>query len=828
MIAFSISDENGLFKTKINVNADSLIVKISSINYRNESRIIPNTSQYLRFELTLDVKQLDSIIVQGLAIEKHGDTLSYLVQSFTKTEDRSIEDVLRRMPGIEVGSGGEILYQNIPINKFYVEGLDLMEGRYSIISKNLPQGSVSTVDILENHQPIRMLQDKVDSQQAAINLKLKKVISSTGTAQLGTGFSPLLWNVNVSPMTFSKNFQVISSWQANNTGNDVSQQLKVLTLDELSESKFRPLGQEEMLNVVTANPPEIKQSRYLFNNIHLINFNGICRITPEDNLRTNIFFVSNKWQAKTTLLRTVFTPGDTLSFREQSDYYPSAKYLLGNFSLNRNAKKNYLNNELKFQTSWDKEFGVTMIEGKSITQFLNNPARNISNNLRTFSPLGKYYIELHSSISYDCGPQNLEIKPGVFESVLNNSLSIKSINQIIDLKRFYTENSAGIVACIKHFTILPKIGICYEQQNLSSKMLLEKSTGEIQISPESINNLEYKYLDPYANTTFEFKKSKLTFKNSFFFDWHNAQVIELTTGNRQFISKFLFNYHTLASYDLNSFLRLSCSWNKNNHLSNFEDIHYNYILSNYQSLSKNNAPISIISTRAFSSYLSYRNQIISFFNKLSYIYSINLFDNLTNNLLQPDGTIITINNSQPRKLILHSLQLYSSKYLPVIKTTLNLHINYIQQRSNVLTNNMEFETKNQTIVIRPEFSFRLAPWMNLDYGLDANKIFSYVNSDNRIQSMIIKHILNFFIFPEKNQLLSFTSEYYKLNSKNNTFIDILYRYTFTKQKIDVELQCNNILNTSSYTSFLVVAGSLYETTYQMRPFQVIFSVRLSF
>ena len=37
MIAFSISDENGLFKTKINVNADSLIVKISSINYRNES-----------------------------------------------------------------------------------------------------------------------------------------------------------------------------------------------------------------------------------------------------------------------------------------------------------------------------------------------------------------------------------------------------------------------------------------------------------------------------------------------------------------------------------------------------------------------------------------------------------------------------------------------------------------------------------------------------------------------------------------------------------------------------------------------------------------------
>ena len=93
------------------------------------------------------------------------------------------------MPGIEVETGGQILYQGMPINKFYVEGLDLMESRYTLVSKNLPKGSVTTVEILENHQPMRMLQDKVVSQQAALNLKIKKGVSTTGTASLAAGLS---------------------------------------------------------------------------------------------------------------------------------------------------------------------------------------------------------------------------------------------------------------------------------------------------------------------------------------------------------------------------------------------------------------------------------------------------------------------------------------------------------------------------------------------------------------------------------------------------------------------------------------------------------------
>ena len=174
LIAFAVSDEQGKFKTTVKAVSDSLVIKISSINYSNETRKILNVSQTLQFQLSEDVKQLEGISVIASPINKYGDTLSYLVGAFARSEDKALEDVLRRMPGIEVEASGQILYQGTAINKFYVEGLDLMEGRYSLVTKNLPKGSVSTVEILENHQPMRMLEDKVVSQQAALNVKIKK------------------------------------------------------------------------------------------------------------------------------------------------------------------------------------------------------------------------------------------------------------------------------------------------------------------------------------------------------------------------------------------------------------------------------------------------------------------------------------------------------------------------------------------------------------------------------------------------------------------------------------------------------------------------------
>lgn len=65
-------------------------------------------------------------------IRRLGDTLSYEVNSFAKDENRSIGDVLKRLPGTEVSESGGIKYQGKSISKFYIDGDDLLEDRYNI------------------------------------------------------------------------------------------------------------------------------------------------------------------------------------------------------------------------------------------------------------------------------------------------------------------------------------------------------------------------------------------------------------------------------------------------------------------------------------------------------------------------------------------------------------------------------------------------------------------------------------------------------------------------------------------------------------------------
>jgi len=128
------------------------------------------------------------------------------VGSFLDETDRSIGDVLKKLPGIQVLSSGQILYQNKPISKFYVEGLDLLKGRYGIATQNVEAKNVAAVQILENHQPIKALKDMEIPSTAAINLKLKQ--SALGaffaTAQVGAGLPSMLVSNELVGMRFTR------------------------------------------------------------------------------------------------------------------------------------------------------------------------------------------------------------------------------------------------------------------------------------------------------------------------------------------------------------------------------------------------------------------------------------------------------------------------------------------------------------------------------------------------------------------------------------------------------------------------------------------------
>lgn len=152
--------------------------------------------------MELNFTEIKEIVLKNKLITKKGDTITYDLKSFSSKSNRTLADVLKKMPGMEVQSDGTVIYQGKPINKFNVNGKDLMEGAYGTVNNALPKDAVKDVQVMENHQPIKLLKDKVPSEQAALNIRLKRKITMTGRGEVSAGFSPFLWNVKLTPMFF--------------------------------------------------------------------------------------------------------------------------------------------------------------------------------------------------------------------------------------------------------------------------------------------------------------------------------------------------------------------------------------------------------------------------------------------------------------------------------------------------------------------------------------------------------------------------------------------------------------------------------------------------
>ncbi|MDA3904987.1 MAG: hypothetical protein PF484_02815 [Bacteroidales bacterium] len=828
MIAYAVSDGEGRFQTKVRSISDSLDIELSSIQCRKEYHRIANISQSLQFELEYDVKQLDDYTVMAKPIERHGDTISYLVSSFAGKEDRAIEDVLRRMPGIEVGSNGKILYQGLPLQKFYVEGLDLMNGRYSMISKNLPHGTVGTVEILENHQPIRILEERVFSQQASLNLRLKRDITSTGTAKVGSGFSPFLWDVNITPMIFTKKIQVVTSYQTNNTGNDISQQLNILTLNELIQNADRPDENPGILNIQRASIPGIDQKRFLDNNTHLFNFNGLLRINRDFELRSNLYYVNDNQIQEAVLQRNLYTPSDTLSFTENINNRLRDNYLIGEFTLSRNVKKNYLKNELKIQSRWDKKFGFVNTGTEEVAQSLKNPLKSISNELRSVNPVGKKLIEFQSFISYDHSPQSLEVIPGQFDAVLNQDEPYNKLLQQIDLTRFFADHSASFGFAWKRLTFTPRIGIAFRKQMLESNIFISQLEEEREAGPDFANKLESRHTNAYLQTEVEYKKQQLTINAKLPISWQEVYLKDLLSDKGQELQRFLFNPRLVINYKFSNFWKVRGSWSYVNRLGDIDGIHYAYILKNYRNISQNAAALSETSHFNFSSRLEYKNPITSFFSSFSYLYSISQNNLIYNSLIQADGTSILQAFQLTNPSYSNSLNARSSKYFSAAKSTISFQANYNHRRGKSMINEVLFNSTTQLYSFMPSLNIHITSWMNSEYELDATYIQTFIENEKKSNISLLRHKFNFFAFPTKNQLISLSTEYYSLQGNNNFFADFLYRYTITKRKIDIELRWNNIFNTKFYTTYQASAFTVYESTYLLRPSQVFMSIKFSF
>ena len=300
ILGYDITDDEGVFDIAYKTAADSVSVSVTGFNVKTVTKVVPTGTKQLDFIVEQAKNRIREVKVTASAITRQSDTVTYYVENFRDDTDRSIGEVLKKLPGIQVEKSGEIKYNGKSINKFYIEGMDMLGGRYGIATNNVQAKDIAAVEVYEDHQPIKVLQDWVKSDRAAINLRLKDSAKGTWNVILqgGVGYKPFLWDVEALPMFFGKGFQTISTYKTNNTGKDVAREL---------ESHYGELeGSESVLHVSMPQLPPIEESRYLDNNVHALSVNTITKLSDDTDLTADVSYIHDNLNSEGSMSTTYF------------------------------------------------------------------------------------------------------------------------------------------------------------------------------------------------------------------------------------------------------------------------------------------------------------------------------------------------------------------------------------------------------------------------------------------------------------------------------------------------------------------------------------------
>ena len=283
--------------------------------------------------LRLEVEEvkLREVYVRATPITPRGDTLSYRIKTFAGAQDRYIEDVLRKLPGIEVGTNGQIRYQGKAIDKFYIEGQDPLGANYTQASRNLPADAVDRVEVIEHNQHNqhkRILQGKVVGEQAALNIRLNKqaLFRPFGELMGGTGLEPPLWTGKAFLMQVAPSNQLITNLRGNNVGQELATDFVEHT-SPYPEEDYQPLPHTTLCT--SGNTPPLSEGRYLRNRALSWGVNDLQRVGQYGSLRLNVLGYHDRTRGESTqairyLGTTPYDLHETSSLVAKPNYYRAA------------------------------------------------------------------------------------------------------------------------------------------------------------------------------------------------------------------------------------------------------------------------------------------------------------------------------------------------------------------------------------------------------------------------------------------------------------------------------------------------------------------------
>lgn len=702
ILRFATTNAEGRFEIQLTRFLDNYVVHFSMMSYAPKT--LPLVAERLEYnaELSMQATQLREVRFQARSIEQRGDTITYHVENFAEIQDQTLGDVLKRMPGITVEPSGQIRYQDQPINRFYIEGRDMLGSRYGVATNTIHQKDVSSVEVMENHQPIRALQDISFSEDPAINIRLREDAKArwVGTLRAGTGFEPLLWKSELAAMRFKPKTQTLNMYKSNNTGDALAGEIRSFSMGSALDQQRRGYRLHDYIQVAPDNLRQIDDYRSRFNHTHLFSSNNLWSVGGRYDLTSQVSYLNKRLDFDNSTNTTYFLEeGTTITEVAEQNAITWQNRLLGDLTLTANTPTYYFKNKMLADMQWN-DMDVHVMGTFPNSQEASVGHQLFSNDLEILKRYGRRAYRLNSINIYQAKPHQL---------IVTREGEVQ--RQEIESTAFYSNTYTSLSYYANPVNISMTVGLIGLIRTLESEL-----TGVTDIPGRMENNESMRYLNLYASPSLEYKRSRFDARLNLPLSFVPYRYYDKIADKNEKEARYLLSPRLFMQYRLSSRMSISLSGSYVQSPLQEQSFHEGLILSNYRNLSQGLVDFETGNAKSLSFTLRYRQPLKALFWNAgltrSWMYAARI-----SNVFFWDPYLLNTFAGQDYHHDTWMMHGNISKGVDAVNGMLSLRSSFTRFHGASFQNSIESPYSSDTWNISPKITSRPVPWINMSYEI---------------------------------------------------------------------------------------------------------------
>lgn len=857
MDAYAITNDKGKFVLNLNANA-TYIIKLSYLGMQNKEITVTTQTQNITQNITMESGgiELEGVeIVREMPVSIKGDTIVYNSDSFTNGTERKLEDVLKKLPGVEVDAEGQVKVEGKSVTKLMVEGKDFFDGDTKLGVKNIPADAIDKVQVLRNYNENSILKGVENNQDnLAMNIKLKEGKKNFWfgdmTAGIGVGHDDTRYNIAPKAFYYSPKYSINIMGNSNNVGE---QAFTIQDYFRFTGGFRNIMGKgggsinvgNNSLGINFFQDDRVKEieshfgaTNFSYNPTKSWSISGFVIATSTlvdtDTQSTVNFLRPNTEEVASAEIRQdLGNQKNNLGlFKFSSVYKPSSKFQLDydiltrlsaqreNNNLNRQVF-NYLNN--------------TNASENILTSKRQDPI-NINQNLSFYyTPTDKHIFAFESQYLYQNEDPlynaNLEFQPFNFVGY-NQNQNRNDITQ----SRFIKTNKLDS-RLDYYYVLTPKVNLnftlanSYVYQSLNSSIFQRLDDGTINnlTATENTNDVGYRFNDASFGFHFKWLTGKFTFNPGLTLHRFNLVNSQLASNTKQELTRVLPDFQMI--YQIKKSESLTYNFALTNNFTNVNNFAVGTIFNSYNSLFSGNRDLenSVVQSHTLNYQKFNMFNFENFGGFLNYTRTTEAIK--TRALFQGVNQIGSPFNSPFGDENLSGNFRYGRSFLKYYKANFSTNLNWSKfyniqvNPQNALEEVVDTESFTQNYRIGASTNFKNIPNIELSYSYTVNQ---YPNDTFYTDSPSVK--LDYFFLKS----FSFVSEYEFFHYYNKDksvdqeydFLSASLTYQKTKAShMEYKIAATNILNTTSINDDGFSQFSTRNSQYIVQPRYIIFSMK---